>query len=496
MKRFFPPWMSCVLGAAVWLTSHANASTVYNLSTDFDKAHNPSGVWGFGWKSTVTGAFTLFDVPFQDSLGGVPIDTWSHGPETAEVEHNGTTSTASYSDGSSSHIFLPGTVVFGPGHQTNPDKYCVIRFTAPTAGQYIFEIGIQSGWTGPISGDADFHIVKNGSEIYSEFLPPNAATTFSNRISLVSGDVVDFVGGPGADGNEFASNLKFASQITFVDGTTNGPPPPPPQSYELAGGFSTNANPSGAWSFGWRNTLAGSFNIFPRFTRHDEGGGGYFDIWSKSNGGYGAVYKNNSPVTKDYGPGVGVFPPGTVWFYPGQEGAADNYSIIRFTVPGGQGGQYNLGVAVQSTASAGTGDTDFHVLKNGQELFGRSLAVNSSASYSNGIALVGGDTVDFAIGRGQDNLLVGSGLKIQASLALSSGVTNPPPPQTNSCTPAAAGLVAWWRGEGNANDVTGAHNGVAVGGVTYTGGKGGQAFNFNGTDARIVISNSPSLGFA
>ncbi|HOY59344.1 MAG TPA: hypothetical protein PK640_14580, partial [Verrucomicrobiota bacterium] len=36
---------------------------VYDVSQSFDAAKNPNGVWSYGWKSTVTGPFTLLSVP-------------------------------------------------------------------------------------------------------------------------------------------------------------------------------------------------------------------------------------------------------------------------------------------------------------------------------------------------------------------------------------------------------------------------------------------------
>ncbi|HLX69362.1 MAG TPA: LamG-like jellyroll fold domain-containing protein, partial [Verrucomicrobiae bacterium] len=68
-------------------------------------------------------------------------------------------------------------------------------------------------------------------------------------------------------------------------------------------------------------------------------------------------------------------------------------------------------------------------------------------------------------------------------------VTNPPP----SCTAAPSGLVAWWPGEGNANDIIGGNNGELEGGVTFAAGEVGQAFAFNGTTAGVEIPASPGL---
>src|ERR1039458_5038311 len=44
-----------------------------------------------------------------------------------------------------------------------------------------------------------------------------------------------------------------------------------------------------------------------------------------------------------------------------------------------------------------------------------------------------------------------------------------------SCTPAPSGLVGWWPGEGNANDIVGMNNGLLEN-VTFTSGVVGQAF--------------------
>jgi len=55
------------------------------------------------------------------------------------------------------------------------------------------------------------------------------------------------------------------------------------------------------------------------------------------------------------------------------------------------------------------------------------------------------------------------------------------------------GLVGWWAGEGNANDSTGANNGVLEGGVTFVPGAVGQAFSFDGTTADVKVPASASL---
>jgi hypothetical protein len=48
-------------------------------------------------------------------------------------------------------------------------------------------------------------------------------------------------------------------------------------------------------------------------------------------------------------------------------------------------------------------------------------------------------------------------------------------------------LYAVYKAENNANDSLGAYNGTAQGGLTYSTGKIGQAFNFNGTNAHVLM---------
>ena len=64
---------------------------------------------------------------------------------------------------------------------------------------------------------------------------------------------------------------------------------------------------------------------------------------------------------------------------------------------------------------------------------------------------------------------------------------------STNCVPPPAGLVSWWPGEGNANDIVGTNNGTLYGGVGFAYGEVGQAFSFNGTNSYILVPNSASL---
>ena len=56
---------------------------------------------------------------------------------------------------------------------------------------------------------------------------------------------------------------------------------------------------------------------------------------------------------------------------------------------------------------------------------------------------------------------------------------------TPLCAPAPPGLVSWWPGDGNANDLAGINNGTLVNGTTFAPGKVGQAFSFDGADSLV-----------
>jgi hypothetical protein len=66
-------------------------------------------------------------------------------------------------------------------------------------------------------------------------------------------------------------------------------------------------------------------------------------------------------------------------------------------------------------------------------------------------------------------------------------------PLTTNCTPAPAGLVSWWRAEGNANDSADGNNGMIVGTTGYVPGRVGQAFFFDGTNSAIVVPAATNL---
>ena len=187
-------------------------------------------------------------------------------------------------------------------------------------------------------------------------------------------------------------------------------------------------NPNGVWSYGWEANVGGEFHLLP-----------FSDTilpewsWALSRSSPPSVYFNAGSNTITAYDGQGVFPPQTVWMCPGTAGVEQNLGVIRFTAPSNQ--VYALSVAVVSFLSGSlASDTDFHVLKNGRELYGQNLPANGSGNYSNLVSLQVGQTVDFIIGRGLETQQAVSCLKIKAILQ----------PSTNSlpATEAVSDLIA------------------------------------------------------
>jgi hypothetical protein len=89
-----------------------------------------------------------------------------------------------------------------------------------------------------------------------------------------------------------------------------------------------------------------------------------------------------------------------------------------------------------------------------------------------------------------------SGAEIQSIYnAGSAGKCAPAVPPSTNCVPAPAGLVSWWRAEGNASDSADSNPGVLLNGASFASGMVGQAFALDGVNDAVIVSNAPGLNF-
>jgi len=64
------------------------------------------------------------------------------------------------------------------------------------------------------------------------------------------------------------------------------------------------------------------------------------------------------------------------------------------------------------------------------------------------------------------------------------------PAMAASCASASSGMLSWWGGDNNTQDIMGTHHGTLAGGTTYAPGLVGQAFSFNGQSGYIATEDS------
>ncbi|HYV27627.1 MAG TPA: hypothetical protein VFA77_08855, partial [Candidatus Eisenbacteria bacterium] len=214
----------------------------------------------------------------------------------------------------------------------------------------------------------------------------------------------------GADNSSYASGLRIRAFLQKVQQPGALDP-----AHSVNSEFTPGSNnPGQRWRYGSAECLS-SVN-FTAVTFPSSGStaddGTPIPSWQFSSVQTPAFYWNNSTHTLKAG-GIATFVPQTVWFYPGENGLPQNYGVIRYTVPAGEGGLYSLGAIIESVYLAwAVGDTDFYILKNGVRIDSRWVPVESWAMLPHTLQLSAGDTVDFVVGRGADGSQYASGLKI------------------------------------------------------------------------------------
>ena len=428
-------WLALLLGGGAGSGWAQGAD--YDVGRDFSTVSNPSGVWTMGWANTLTGPVTALTVRHDSPVdGGVIIPSWqlTHG-EAPVVYDNTSGHAVSVASGL---VQLPAQEVWvAPGQDGRPENFVVIQFTAPTNGAYTVATTVRPFYPGPPQGDADFHVVQNGTVLFSQGLTPAQSTAYTNTLALNAGDTIKFLLGRGADGREYGSVYRIAALINPGTGATNPPPPPPPpivvvtNGYDVGQQFSSTANPNGVWLYGWSPTVGGP--VTPLGVAHSSPteSGVMVPSWQLTPYWAPVVYANTASEDAVFGGGAVHMPPGAMWFAPGQDGRPENFTVIQFTAPASS--NYLVNVAVKPVYPAyPQGDTDFHVVRNSEELFGVYLNPTQTASFSNVVALEAGETIRFVLGRGADGSEYGSILQIAARITPNNGeptvVTNPPPP--------------------------------------------------------------------
>jgi hypothetical protein len=75
-------------------------------------------------------------------------------------------------------------------------------------------------------------------------------------------------------------------------------------------------------------------------------------------------------------------------------------------------------------------------------------------------------------------------------LIIAPGKSAAPAPSLQTCVTPPSGMVAWYPGDGNTDDIQNGNKGTLEGGATFAPGMVGQAFSLNGTDAFVQAPSS------
>jgi adhesin/invasin len=113
---------------------------------------------------------------------------------------------------------------------------------------------------------------------------------------------------------------------------------------------------------------------------------------------------------------------------------------------------------------------------------GGSLTGATQVTDATGVATVGGWTLGPAVGVNELKATFSTGVSRGSTIFV--GTANCLPP---------SGLVSWWLGEGNGNDLVGANNGTIQGGVTFSAAEVRQGFVFSNDGDGVTIPDNPTL---
>jgi uncharacterized repeat protein (TIGR03803 family) len=240
------------------------------------------------------------------------------------------------------------------------------------------------------SSDGTVFEVAAGSGTITTLASFNGASGINPHAGLVadaSGNLYGATCSGGANGNGTIFEYQGAGQTG-------------PTVYNNAAQFSATSDPQGVWSYGYlaaptspETPNTSTFTLFPN---HGHVQSSTIDYWWTNNGN-ADPQANHNPTNGTVTYANILWQPGQAAFHPGPHG---EFADWRFTAPGA--GPYALNAVFTGIDQAGSAAKDVHVLVNGTQLFGQTLAgaYNSTVSYATVVTLAQGDQVDFVLGYG------------------------------------------------------------------------------------------------
>lgn len=203
MSRFVEKWRLLAGAAVVALVAAVPArAAIYDAYADFSVASNPNGVWSYGYGVPGT-SFTLLTNSGVEPRNQyhLPLPTWytiDGGAYSAPTVYANTTGETLVNP--SGTTWLPDSLYLHPGNSRRLpgsgeiEHYlsAAIRFIAPTAGDYDYDLSFWAGFPGSY-GDMGFSAFLNTTEFVarSAIVYPEV-TNFVGTVGLKEGDVLTF----------------------------------------------------------------------------------------------------------------------------------------------------------------------------------------------------------------------------------------------------------------------------------------------------------------
>jgi hypothetical protein len=377
------PRPTTLLSALLWslslcmlLVLSLDGAQTFNPAAEFSGNNNPNGPWTYGYSLTLGDRL----IPHRTSLppivsytGGLALWRTDLGSGVPALWYNPISLKVSFG----TLVLSPGELVLHPGPN---EEFGLLRFSAPMDGTYNV-IG-SFGGNDNRGTSSDVHILANGESIFSGLVNgfgPGSGPSFDLTVPLKSGDSIDFAVGTGHNG--FANDgTGLATEITLVSGV-----------FDAASDFSASANPSGSWTYGYRNDFNSPFVPFDSSIVR----GGTATFWTAGAIGVDpSIGFNPDSIIRS----VETFlvAPRSLVFHPGPNGQNADF---RWTAP--EAGTYLLDTHFLGLGGIST--VDLHVVHNNKSLFADEINGRTKrTSYGSLVSVASGDLVDIEAGWGAD----------------------------------------------------------------------------------------------
>jgi hypothetical protein len=217
-----------IVAAALVIAAQVASATLYDAAAGFSTSANPNGFWEYGWSPTLGGTLTL-DTDSIQNLGNVNGVVQWRGDQPPNADGNPSVfKNTTGSQQTIGSILMPnGALALHPG---SAGQDSIVRFTAPTAGQYLISAAFSGlDKAGPTS--TDVHVLVNSVVQFTAFVNgygsgSSIPSSFSSTFTLSAGETVDFAVGYNGGSGQDANGPNFYYDSTRLQATVSAVPEP------------------------------------------------------------------------------------------------------------------------------------------------------------------------------------------------------------------------------------------------------------------------------